>query len=526
MILENLEKIIDKYEIESLKDYLQKIKLLSSAKTISVAVLGGFKAGKSSFLNEIAGKDILPVGVLPTTNIVTKILLGKTFKISVITEKKTFVIQPENLPQYLTEKLNHQNEKQVKFVEIEIPDIDMEYIDTPGIGSFFRDNTETTLNWTPQSTFVIYTINSQQPFSEQDIENLRIILSYTDKISLLLTKVDLLSEPEKNEMTQYINQISEKEFNRQFPLFYFSTKQDKARYLSAIKSGLLTPLISEKQENLNEIITYKTSKLKENLKQYLLLLLESKRQEQSIVEALKEEIVSEQAFLKQIHQELGFIAKEYIARTRESLKKILLSTNKNLIGELQQLFQADYQQWQGNLYKRTRTFEIWLKKHLSQTLKQISDTSKPGIISLTEPVREHFERQVILFRERINNRIEPILHQTIPEFLWQIEPPQIEKPDVSVNWTFDSNIDLLWWLFPMLLWKKYFCRFFKKRIPAEVEKNLYRLVSQVTQKINTSIIQMQENTRDYLFSEYFQIVKLLEEHRIPEKEILDDISVL
>ncbi len=529
MVSENLEKIIEKYGIDSLKDYLQKIKDILHTNKLSLAVMGGFKAGKSSFLNEIIGKNILPVGILPTTNIITKISKGNTFNISVVTEKKTFEIQPEALPQYLTENLNPQNEKQVKSVEIEIPNIDtgLEYIDTPGTGSFFRDNTETTLNWIPQSAFVIYAINPQQPFSEQDIENLRNIFSYTDKVSLLLTKVDLLSESEKYEMTQYINQISEQEFNRRFQVFYFSTKSDKAKYLSAIKSDLLKPLKDKKQENINEIITYKTEKLKDNLKQYLLLLLETKRQEQSTVEVLKEEIVSEQVFLKQIHQELGFIAKEYTAHTRESLKKILLESNlDNLKADLQHAFSLDYYQRKGNLYKRTRFFENWLQKELSSSLKQIFVEKQQEITQLTVPVQEHFERQVILFRDRMNARIEPILHRTIPEFLWQIPQPEIKEPDVAVNWTFDSNIDLLWWLFPMPLWKKFFFRFFRKRIPAEIEKNLYRLVSQITQMVNESINQMQEATRDYLFGEYFQIVKLLEEHEIPEKEILDDIRLL
>ena len=35
-----------------------------------------------------------------------------------------------------------------------------------------------------------------------------------------------------------------------------------------------------------------------------------------------------------------------------------------------------------------------------------------------------------------------------------------------------------------------------------------------------------QDTCDYLFSEYSQTVKLLEEYEIPKKEILDDIDIL
>ena len=42
---------------------------------IGVAVLGRFKAGKSSFLNDFLGRGILPVGV-PVTAVVTEIRYG------------------------------------------------------------------------------------------------------------------------------------------------------------------------------------------------------------------------------------------------------------------------------------------------------------------------------------------------------------------------------------------------------------------------------------------------------------------
>ncbi len=308
-----LEKIIEKYDVKTLVPYFRKIKVLLDEERISIAILGGFKAGKSSFLNTIIGQDILPVGVLPTTNIITKITYDCRFRISVVTKDNTFEISQEIIPEYLTEKRNPNNRKRIKEVNLFIPGIreieGIELIDTPGIGSFFSKNTETTLNWTPESTFIIYAINPQQPFSAQDVQNMKEILTYTDKISLLLTKVDLLSPAERIEMAGYINQIAKQEFNRSFPIYFFSTKENTAAYLTVVKQELFLPLLLKKQENLNDLVAYKTTKLKESLRQYLQLLLETRRQEQSTIERLRNELISEQEFLRQIHRELGFIAK-------------------------------------------------------------------------------------------------------------------------------------------------------------------------------------------------------------------------
>jgi GTPase SAR1 family protein len=45
---------------------------------ITIAILGRFKAGKSSFINHFIGRSILPVGVVPVTTVVTEIRFGPT----------------------------------------------------------------------------------------------------------------------------------------------------------------------------------------------------------------------------------------------------------------------------------------------------------------------------------------------------------------------------------------------------------------------------------------------------------------
>ena len=43
---------------------------------VEVAVFGRFKAGKSSFLNHLAGREVLPVGVVPLTAVITRLRFG------------------------------------------------------------------------------------------------------------------------------------------------------------------------------------------------------------------------------------------------------------------------------------------------------------------------------------------------------------------------------------------------------------------------------------------------------------------
>jgi PII-like signaling protein len=65
-----------RYEISALEDFLESCRAFAQEKTLNIAVLGRFKAGKSSFLNHLLGRPLLPVGVIPVTSVVTEIQWG------------------------------------------------------------------------------------------------------------------------------------------------------------------------------------------------------------------------------------------------------------------------------------------------------------------------------------------------------------------------------------------------------------------------------------------------------------------
>ena len=71
--------IAARYKISALSGLLAAVRAATAQDLISVAVLGRFKAGKSSFLNHLIGRGVsgpLPVGVVPVTAAVTEIRYG------------------------------------------------------------------------------------------------------------------------------------------------------------------------------------------------------------------------------------------------------------------------------------------------------------------------------------------------------------------------------------------------------------------------------------------------------------------
>ncbi len=75
--------IAHRYQLSSLQPLIQSCRQLADRDEISVAVIGRFKAGKSSFLNNFLEREVLPVGVVPVTTVVTEIGYGPEEKATV-----------------------------------------------------------------------------------------------------------------------------------------------------------------------------------------------------------------------------------------------------------------------------------------------------------------------------------------------------------------------------------------------------------------------------------------------------------
>ena len=128
-----------------------------------LAVLGQFKRGKSTLLNALLGQNVLPTAVVPLTAIPTWIRYGHALRAQV---QFTSTAAPEEfattdpldlcrfLTKFVTESGNPHNRLGVARVEVfhpaEILKNGVVFIDTPGIGSTLRHNTETTLHFLPQ----------------------------------------------------------------------------------------------------------------------------------------------------------------------------------------------------------------------------------------------------------------------------------------------------------------------------------------------------------------------------------------
>ena len=140
----------------------------------NLAVVGQFKRGKSTLMNAIIGRDLLPTGVLPLTSAISALCYGPRER--ALLRRQGWAREQEiglgELADYVTERGNPGNEKGLIEARVELPSRFLRrglyFVDTPGVGSGRHENTETTRAFLPQADAVIFVTSVEAPLSEAE----------------------------------------------------------------------------------------------------------------------------------------------------------------------------------------------------------------------------------------------------------------------------------------------------------------------------------------------------------------------
>jgi len=155
-------------------------------------------------MNAVMGMDRLPTGVLPLTSVVTTVRYGdhECAVIRVRGASLAHEIPLGQLQEYVTERGNPGNRKQVVLAEVRLPAevlrLGFRFIDTPGVGSAIAANTATTHEFLPEADAVIFVTSFESAMNEGELAFLRDVSRQVHKIFFVVNKRDLVS-PEESE---------------------------------------------------------------------------------------------------------------------------------------------------------------------------------------------------------------------------------------------------------------------------------------------------------------------------------------
>jgi len=269
-----------------------------------LAVLGQFKRGKSTLLNAFLGEPLLPTAVVPLTSIPTFLSYGPQPRARVFFaggrgSEEFADPSPERvcafLEKYVTEARNPQNRLGVERVEVGHPAAILRegvvLIDTPGIGSTLRHNTEATLNFLPQCDAALFLLSPDPPITEVEVEFLRRVRRRVRRLFFILNKSDLLDPGDLDGVADFIRGVLRDQagFESEPTLFFASARRGlearrrgdpalwKESGLERIESHLVEFLAREKTAVLREAVAAKSRDILSDVAMQLRLTIRSLR---------------------------------------------------------------------------------------------------------------------------------------------------------------------------------------------------------------------------------------------------------
>lgn len=222
--LDRLREIAGELDEATVAADVQQLIARVSEGRFYVACIGQFKRGKSTLLDALVGEPILPTGVVPVTAVPTVLRYGRERSARVLIEGTWHTIQPQDLAQYVSEDLNPENKKCVDGVEVFLPSPmlaqGMCLVDTPGIGSVFAGNTETTKDFIPQIDAAILVVGADPPISGEELALIEAVAVNVDEILIVLNKIDRVSRDERQQAAAFAKRVVEGRLQRPVTCIY------------------------------------------------------------------------------------------------------------------------------------------------------------------------------------------------------------------------------------------------------------------------------------------------------------------
>ncbi len=498
--IEALDEFCRMRQSTATAENLKEVRVKLAENRFHLVVLGQFKRGKSTFINSILGDKVLPTSVVPLTSIVTLLKYGDKEQIEVIfNDQSTRPITRDELPEYVTEKGNPKNQKNVKQVEIAFPSQYLKdgvyLIDTPGVGSTFENNTEMTYNFLPKVDAALFLLAVDPPISHSELAFLNDVQNFVQKIFFIQNKIDYLSDEERQESTEFSKRVIEEALGRDgIEIYPLSAKVALEGKVSGDQELLEKSRLPEFDRVLSEFLMKAKGKtvLESAVRSAKKLLsdeeLAIQLEAQAVatpLEVLEKKIATfheKMEEIKQDREDTRYYFDGEIQRVIDMLDRDLERLKQKeiprLLEELEKTGQENKDKPVGEYVKLmeqalhdgiVRTFDEWVMKeedrlneHYSKISKRFSERTNEVIDAIVEASTELFDIKLERFRSDEAIVSESSLYYMVGE------PPKFF--DLEGAFDFFSQKIL-----PTKLSKGRVLKDIRKRLPREIDKNCGRV---------------------------------------------------
>lgn len=205
--LVQMEEIAAKMDLEENRKALKKSREKLAGHKFAVGILGEFRRGKSTVINSLLEKEIMPSDILPTSATMNRVTYDLQPHVELyMRDGSVKQIGIDELPRYVT-KLSREDEERAALVEEAVVYYPCKFcqngvdiVDTPGLNDDDRMS-RITEEVIPKLDAVIMVVTHDSPFSMSEAEFVRSKLMTSDlsRLMFLVNKIDTIRRAEDRE---------------------------------------------------------------------------------------------------------------------------------------------------------------------------------------------------------------------------------------------------------------------------------------------------------------------------------------
>jgi GTP-binding protein EngB required for normal cell division len=253
-LLGKIEQVVTERGLVEFRSTIAGITGRLEDQSLEIAVFGRMSAGKSSLLNAILSEEILPVGVTPITSVPTRIRYGEIAQLTVWYAEKRLpeTLKIGQLAEVASEKGNPQNEKRVTRIIVDLPSARLRkgitFVDTPGLGSLATSGASETLAYLPNCDLGLVLIDAGSTLTQEDLQTIQALQDASISVQVLLSKADLLTPQEVENLIQYVKENIVKQSGVELPVHAVSAIAGRRELLAGWFETQILPLYQRSQD--------------------------------------------------------------------------------------------------------------------------------------------------------------------------------------------------------------------------------------------------------------------------------------
>lgn len=398
--MQSLLKIAQESDQSEIARRLQVAYDRSRERVFRVAIAGEFSTGKSTLINALLGKALLPTALEACTAVVTRIRRAEADEepgvLVTFSRSGTRRVAEEALRSSLTFQGQAGDDLPVE-AEVLLPagtflDHGIEIVDTPGVNDPEARGEQVTLGFLPKADAIIFVTHAARAFKESEIDFLRDRVGDQDRgrVLFVVNACDLIEEDEDREdLRERAHQLLHEKYGR-FQTHLLSARDGlAAREKNDAQGWDLSGLFSL-SEQLNQLLVNERGEGELRKAQTLAINFRSEMQrkiENSVADlGLDEEIRSRRAsrvkesiqYLENSEKEAQILVRERFQQLSDAVRSQIDSETSSLAGELDAL---------GETAKEGQDKDI---EAMAQN--RVSNTGKKVLTSVQSKMRTEVDR--------------------------------------------------------------------------------------------------------------------------------------